>query len=147
VGWFNVAMFRGLLFGAKACVQCHHFDGLNDWNGHQTSLQFSGQLDSFWCNKRAFRPSISQRSKENAESFWVDSANWPEWLKVNPKPTFDDLIAFFKRFDSISDLVGFVTAVDMIYAGFGVMETPEEMGSQIYSLDKGAFRACLYQSD
>jgi hypothetical protein len=143
-GCFNVAMFRGLLFGAEACVQCHRFDGLNDWNGHQNSPEFAGQPDSFWCNKRAFGPPIAQRKKENAESFWAESANWPAWLKVNPEPTFDDLISFFKRFYSVSELVGFVMAVDMVYAGFGVMETPEEMGSRIYSLDKGARSGLVY---
>jgi hypothetical protein len=143
-GCFNIVLFRALLFGAEACVSCEFFNDLDEWIEFTKSAELAGKPESFWCNKRAYGPPISQRKMENAAGFWEQSAEWPAWVEANPEPTLDKLINFFKRFYSVSDLVAFVIAIDMVYAGFGAVESPKEMGNRIYDLNKGALAGLSY---
>jgi hypothetical protein len=103
--------------------------------------------DPYFCNIRAYGTPNPNRSIKNADVYYatIIERNWPEFTALNPRPTFSQMLAWFRPkkaestlFPNLGPLGALCLVGDMAYAQVCQMPTIMDMADAAVEVNSGA---------
>lgn len=141
-GIFSALLFRAVFFGAPI-LQEHegYFEDIQAWR----SVYDGHQPDTYYCDLNTYGVGV-HRGVQHVEQLWEASDDLLAQLTAEVRPSFEQLWKHIveKRaenggmmYPTMGPLVGYLTCVDLVYAGVLTPPSLDVMGDAVAKLGKG----------